>query len=141
MNFIWTVLGSILILVLYAAFRVLKDLKQKLPKCVVPLPSTSSPSASAAFFVLNIGREMKSTTADELQALKERSDDMVIIDCRADRRPRHPAIANAHALPIKPAQVAEVLNWLPANRSAGLCGASDLCPSRVMKRRDREDLP
>ncbi len=141
MYFIWILLVLPLILLLYAAFQVLKDEKQKLPECVVPLPSTSSPSADAAFFLLNIGREMKWVTTEELQRLKERSGDIVVIDCRSgDRGRRLPAIAGLHAVSIRPAQLVEVLTWLPANRSAVLCGASDLCPSTIVKRPHKTGL-
>ncbi len=140
MYFIWILLGFVLISLLYAAFRVLKDEKQRLPKCVFPLPSTSLPSASAAFFLLNIGREVKWITTEELQRLKGRSDDLVVIDCRSGDRRRIPAIAGSQAVSIKPAQLSEILNWLPANQSAVLCGVSDLCPSATTNRPHRRGL-
>lgn len=139
MDFIWLLLGLVLLSLLCTAVRNRREKKQKLPACVVPLPPTSSPSANA-FFFLNIGREMKWITANELRALKEKSNDLIVIDCRPDRFRRLAEFAGSSALSIRPEQLVEVLNWLPANRSAVLCGASDLCRSPVMKMDHRRGL-
>jgi hypothetical protein len=133
MYFIWFLLGIVLTSLLYSAFQIVKGDSSKHLNYVAPLPSKSTrASASATCFVTHTEREMKWITMKELQALKEKYGDLVILDCRSDTE-RLALIADSQTVPIKPRQILEVITWLPPHRSAVFCGASDLCAPTMTK--------
>lgn len=97
--------------------------------------SISQPSAPLRI-VLKLARRQRRliewVSFKEFRSLIEQnSDDLVVLDLRADARQVPFPIAEAFVIPVSPNELMEVLVWTPSNRSMVFYGADALCISSI----------
>lgn len=115
MNVLWLLLALSLAVVVYAAWEILRFFGRT-------ARAHRMPSVAAAH-----QRTIRWISTEELAAVLAHSDEIVVVDLQSDLRPGRPLpVPVAHVLPVRPGELTEILEWLPANRSAVFCGVSGL---------------
>lgn len=71
----------------------------------------------------------------ELLVVYATTDDLLVIDLRPDRERDSFPVPGDHILSVHPNKLAEVLEWLPANKSVVFCGASEVCITMIQTSR------
>jgi hypothetical protein len=92
-------------------------------------PSGSQPSAPVEAMPESTGpqtRMMRWISISEFMTVLASCSDLIVIDLRADAQLVPFPVPTAFVLPVAPKELINVLEWLPADRTAVFCGASNV---------------
>jgi hypothetical protein len=131
MYFLWALLGLVLAVVLYTAWQIIRFLRHAPRNKVALVRQSSSPHRSSPRATRKQARNLKWVSMDEFSSVLDGADELIVIDLRPDSRRAPFPLPAAHVLCIGLGELAELLEWLPGDKSAAFYGASDLSVSMI----------
>jgi hypothetical protein len=126
MDILWKLLALALASVFYVAWQILRFVKRafRTRKALVPLLGSRRRGVSGSAWPRT--RPIRQISMGAFAAVLAETPDLIVIDLRADSQRTPFPIPTAQVLPVNPNELVEVLEWLPANKSAAFCGVSNL---------------
>jgi hypothetical protein len=118
----------------YPVWRISRSGRRAILDCTPSVSQLFSPLNGESHSAQRQKRRMEWISFKEFMTLLNKdSSDLIVINLRADASGGPFLTPTALVLPVTPHDLIRVLEWLPRNRSAVLCGASDFCISMIEK--------
>lgn len=131
MYFLWALLVLVLAVVLYTAWQILRFVRHAPRDKVAFVRQSSGPHRSSPRATRKQARNLKWVSMDEFTSVLAGADELIVIDLRPDSQLAPFPLRAADVLCIGPGELAEMLEWLPGDRSAAFYGVSDLSFSMI----------
>jgi hypothetical protein len=129
MYFLWVLFAIPALVLLYTACVIVRDDQTDPRGCASELRSSDISSMGRRASEFQNSRAVKQITAEELDDLAHRSNDVILIDLTPPWERKPLLIPVAHTLFVAPNQLQDILRWLPPASSVVLYGSSRLCAS------------
>jgi hypothetical protein len=131
MYFLWALLVLVLAVVLYTAWQILRFVRHAPRAKVAFVRQLSGPHLRPTRVDRKQTRKLKWVSMDEFTSVLAGTDDLIVIDLRPDSQRMPFPLPAAQVLCVGLNELSEMLEWLPADRSAVFYGASDLSVSMI----------
>lgn len=123
---VWLLLAMMLAALMYSVWSITRSGRREL---LNGIPSASNPSTHLEIVpepIWTQTRMIKWISIGEFKTIFTRSSDLIVIDLRANAQLVPFPVPTAFVLPVTPDELFRVLEWLPADRTVALCGASNI---------------
>ncbi len=123
---LWMLLAGMLAALVYSVWRTSRSGRRELQ---VRIPSASNPSTHLEIVpepIRTRTRTIKWISIGEFKMVLTKCSDLIVIDLRANAQLVPFPVPTAIVLPIAPDELFNILEWLPADRTVVLCGASNI---------------
>ncbi len=123
---LWFLPAVLLAVPLLAVWRIRRSRRRELDKRIQSITQPSTPNEVVPEPVWVQTRMINWLSIGEFMTVLTKYSDLIVIDLRADAQLVPFPIPTAFVLPVTPNELSNVLEWLPADRTVALCGASNL---------------
>ena len=129
MNFMWLLIGIVVVAVISTAREIIKGWRHKLSESMVPLPSPHFHSLGAFRPSTIPKRQVKRISMTECGRLIQTSDNIVFISVREGSEGKRLPFPEMHVMSIAPNELVDVLKLIPESCVVVLWGEVELCSS------------
>jgi hypothetical protein len=123
MHFLWFLLAMVLVVPIIDVWMTRRSAKRELCSCKQPVSQPSVPLETSA---KEQPRMIKWISIGEFMTVLKRCNDLVVFDLRADAQRVPFLVLKAPVIPVTQEELVQVLEWLPANRTVAIFGATNL---------------
>ena len=124
MDFLWALIALALGFLMYPAWQILRSFGRLSRAPMIPVSQTDDRYVHGAGGTQT--RTLRWVSMDEFREILDLAADLVVIDLRPQDERGSLPVSGTQILCVGPEELAEVLQWLPPDRSAAFCGASGL---------------
>lgn len=126
MTFMWLSIGIVLVAVIYTACKIAKSLKVTPKESVVALPNARSRAADTGRSGAKRKPNVKWLSMKDCENLLRNGGQVLFVAIRTGGKEGPVPFPELDAISVSPAQLADVLRWVPPGKNVVLCGEVDL---------------